>query len=74
MIHQVKGGVVLWRRRKSKIYMAATFGDPLTLSKHDISPKTTHHLVPVLASCSKGSKTEYATTGVHGEGINVIDV
>jgi hypothetical protein len=54
--------------------MAATFGDLLTLSKHDISPKATHDSASVLVSCSKGSKTEYATTGVHGEGINIVDV
>jgi len=54
--------------------MAASFGDPLTLSKHEISSKKTYNLAPVLASCSNGSKTEYATIGVHGEGINIIDV
>lgn len=54
--------------------MAATFGDPLTLSKHEISSKITSELAPVLVSCARGSKTEYVTTAVHGEGINIIDV
>ncbi|KIM29641.1 hypothetical protein M408DRAFT_22959 [Serendipita vermifera MAFF 305830] len=54
--------------------MAATFGDPLTLAKHEISPKKAYDLAPVFASYSKGLKTEYATTGVHAEGINIIDL
>jgi len=70
----MRSRVVLGKVGARKNIMAATFGDPLTLSKHDISPKATHDSAPVLVSCSKGSKTEYATTGVHGEGINIIDV
>ncbi|KAG8782345.1 hypothetical protein FRC16_002635, partial [Serendipita sp. 398] len=51
-----------------------TIGDPLILSRHEISPKTIPQSRPVLGSCSKGVKDEYASIGIVGEGISIIDL
>ncbi|KAG8820938.1 hypothetical protein FRC17_009978 [Serendipita sp. 399] len=52
----------------------ATLGEPLVLSRHDISPKTKSTSRPLTASCSKGAKDEYASIGIGGEGISIIDL
>jgi hypothetical protein len=54
--------------------MAASFGEPLTLSRHDILSKSSPSVSPIVASCSKGIKADYATLGIQDEGITIIDV
>jgi hypothetical protein len=54
--------------------MAASFGEPLILSRHDIPSQSASSISPVVASCSKGIKADYATLGIQDEGITIIDV
>jgi hypothetical protein len=54
--------------------MAAAFGDPLTVSRHEITQKTSSSYLPIQLSYSTGAKSEYVDIGVQGDGINIIDV
>lgn len=54
--------------------MAAAFGDPLTVSRHEVSQKITSPFPPVQLSYSTGAKSDYVDIGVQGDGINIIDV
>ncbi|PVG03662.1 hypothetical protein CPB86DRAFT_810725 [Serendipita vermifera] len=54
--------------------MVVSFGDPLTLSRFETSQERISSSNFIYASSSKGSKVNYATIGVAGDGIKIIDL